>query len=191
MALYQRVSSLLTEQLTEIGMCRARARFSSRVMCSSSLFFDFLSRVWGRGVAPLPFNGPGCGIVYVWLWLINSWDASPLPLLRWRLRGKSREYEYFISDSIIDEGGLMTDEDEAAAPSKLFEATAYGSYGSYFNGTFGIDVRSVPMLECGCGCKAGGGKMADSWANRFPYIWCFFWATGWRFASNMRELLKR
>lgn len=71
----------------------------------------------------------------------------------------------------------MTDDDEAAAaPSKLFDATAYGSYGSYFNGTFGIDARSVPML--GCGCNDGGGKTLDSCANRLPYIWCFFWATG-------------
>lgn len=40
----------------------------------------------------------------------------------------------------------MTDDDEAA-PSKLFDGTAYGSYGSYFNGTLGINERSVPMLE--------------------------------------------
>lgn len=45
-----------------------------------------------------------------------------------------------------DAGGLMTEDDEAA-PSKLLEATAYGSYGSYFNGTLGIDDNSVPRLE--------------------------------------------
>lgn len=51
----------------------------------------------------------------------------------------------------------MTDDDDAA-PS--LDATAYGSYGSYFNGTFGIDDKSVPSDECGC--NAGGGRTLDS-----------------------------
>lgn len=53
----------------------------------------------------------------------------------------------------------MTEDDDAAAPSK-FDATAYGSYGSYFSGTFGMVDKSVPRDECGC--NEGGGKTADS-----------------------------
>lgn len=52
----------------------------------------------------------------------------------------------------------MTDEDDAA-PSRLLDGSAYGSYGSYFNGTLGIDDRSVPRVECGCN---GGGGNTDS-----------------------------
>lgn len=54
----------------------ARARFSSRLRCSSSVFLEFfLSRGCDRGVAPL-----ACGNVYVWLCPTISW----MPRGLWR-----------------------------------------------------------------------------------------------------------
>lgn len=124
----------------------ARARFSSRLRCSSSILRCFLSRACGRGDAPVP-----CGSVYVWLWLTMSWT----PRL---CRAKSSEQEYFIS------GWLTCDDDDdkcllmtgPTAPSRLCGIVwciPYGSY-SYLMGI--SDCRgSTPMpLAADCG-KAG------------------------------------
>lgn len=149
----------------------ARALFSSRVKCSSSIFFaTFLSRACGLGVAPVPW-----GNVYVWLWLTRSCNA------RFCL-AKSNEHEYFTSPCWLS--GCCCDWCLLMLPmSRLFVMPGWCI--AYWSNSY--------LIESGCCWMTGtAGRCGEfgtlSCKNRLPNIWCFFCATGWRTESPRRLL---